>query len=229
MKLAWRYRRRAKAYWTIPLLVLALVVFGGWTAARVFVTWIYYKAGNEVLIKPHSCGSITWDDPSSPTQLDLFRTYNLNQSLIAQTRVTQCSGPDADPSSCGIFPNQSISWTGSDADCFLTSSDICISQGSTPYMMESEEIHSSRHLGINAKESDSVSYRRVTTCSPGHGGPFAMIVNANATRLANNYPLDDRMQLYFYGPVNKGFNSFFGETFQYSENTPGFPFAYSLE
>lgn len=226
-KLNWRWRKKLKAYVVVCLVAIALAVYAGWTAARVLVVKIHTTAGNQILLAPQFCGIIEYD-PDSTTDVALYGLYSLNQTLVAQSRVDQCSSTGADASLCGLFPKPSLNWTGRDTTCFLAEENICISTNSTPYLLDTGFLHSSHDLGINQKHENAILIRRATSCSPVHSTGFVAIQNINQTRYAANYPLNDRMQLFFYGPFNNGFDSFFGETYFYSENTPLFPFSYDV-
>lgn len=224
-KLLWHRRRRAKAWTVLPLIILALTVAGALIASRIFVSFIQTHGGTQVRLLPKACGAILFDK-SDPWQQEQFRLRQLNAALLAQSRADHCTDAAADSAACDALPLLTSRTKGSDAKCFLADTSLCIS---TPHLLDSGMLHSSTDLGYNAADADAVYYNRLTTIAPVHTKPFAEVVNMNTTALADDFPLNDTMQLFFVGPLDGGRYSLLNETFAYSTNAPAYQPGYNLE
>ncbi|KAI9783542.1 MAG: hypothetical protein M1839_003712 [Geoglossum umbratile] len=205
------------------VLILGLILYVGWNAAAIFVPFTWGRAGDEVLVRSPHCG-LSIPLPTTQQGTTDFRRFTINQTILAETYTQQCYAKNTSSLQCGIYPKVSLPFSAKDSSCPFTSQAICISANSTPYQLDSGYIDSSSDLGINAPLKNGVAYRKVTTCSPVHGTPFAWIVNANETNEVNFYPPGARLQRFYFGPVPMVSNW----TFEYSEFAPIDRFGYDL-
>jgi hypothetical protein len=204
---------------TGPLFVTAVIFWSVWQVAAAVSFYIWQETPTVGLVRGGICGYNFLQGPGAELS---FRRSGLLETVQAETYVNQCYGLES-MGACNVFASKSISYSGSNASCPFTTSDICIDVNSTPFQLDTGPIDSHTDLGINAPVANRVTYQKINTCSPIHSTKFARIINANETNEAYYWPPETRLQQYYYGPV-RGVNATY--TFEYSEWTPldGLPY-----
>ncbi|KAF2258850.1 hypothetical protein CC78DRAFT_477176, partial [Lojkania enalia] len=167
-RIAFRWRGVAKRplLRSLPLIILALSSLGAFRAASILTAEVTKAAGNETLIKSPNC---SYWDPSSADPLNQggFRTKIASDALAAASYSRACYGSDSIASAqCGAFMERRINWNGTTEVPCPFSSRLCFSSPSAVYQMDTGQLDSHLHLGLNAHEEDRVQYRRLTTCAP---------------------------------------------------------------
>jgi hypothetical protein len=200
----WRRSRQPTALPSLRLSLMFVVGVLFWTFWQVAAILSFYiwqgKVTNLALIRSPYCGFLLFDNNK---ELTAFVSTELGQTILAETWVSQCYGdPSSTSSACSLYPAQSINFeVNSKAECPFTSSDICVATNSSPHQMDTGPINSHFGLGINAQETDRITYRKNTTCSPVHAKLFGQTVNANETSEASDWPPDTVLQRFFFGPI----------------------------
>ena len=191
--------RWAKSWGKISgLVALSLLYFLATEATRLSASLIWSASDDQVLARGSHCGFLTLPNATDPVLKDLYRTFILNQTLTAETYVRQCNVANPDPLRCGYYPAVSIPWQGSSVACPFASPEVCITNNSMPYQMDTGLVDSDTMLGMNARPSDRISIRKVTTCSPIDGLIFLDTVDSSQTDEASqlhNSSLVDRFYL----------------------------------
>jgi hypothetical protein len=177
LRLMWAWRRRSKqpVRRSIHLILSALVHFILFGLAGVFSS-VLVRAGNDALSRSPYCGGGLLFKASYLNAVDapsaIFHPIDLNlqdksqdDAQLSQEYVQTCYNTTEPSTSCSSFPQQQLSWTTKtntscpfdDAVCHPSVSAISFDTGF---------LDSSKDLGLNAQESDRISYRRLTTCIP---------------------------------------------------------------
>jgi len=223
---AWRRQRISVFLHTMPDILFSLVIFVAFTVAGIFVPYVYTKIGSDVLLQPTSlCGTVIITNGASTAQAAaLANRYSLEQTTAASSYVDECYGGASNSTTCQQYPQSSLNFTMTDADCPFVSPDLCISVNSTPVALDTGYLNSNIDLGINAKQADSVNYRKLTTCSPVHSVPFVTVTNTSLLANASNYIPGTVLENLNYGPL---FDTPY--TYQYNLYSQLFPMTYNIE
>lgn len=172
----WKQRRYTVR--SLPHLIVTALLFMGWALTAMFVPFVHTRSPDRVLIRRSShCGYTNQSLVASagPAVYSLGAFVEASLMEEAQAYVQRCYGSHNSPS-CTAFPRQSIRFIETPgAPCPLASADLCITTNSTVLQLDTGLVDSSKDFGINTKASDSVQYRRLTTCSPFRADRFVRI------------------------------------------------------
>ncbi|KAL1646101.1 hypothetical protein SLS58_003521 [Diplodia intermedia] len=199
--------RRGSVVTTLSLLcVVASAVI------RLYISLIWTANGDQVLIKSTSCGIVS----IAPEDVQSFGVYWTDRMESATTYVRQCYGDTNSTGSCGKLPASRLNWTTSDGACPFTDSDLCITDNSVPFVMDTGYINSNHDLGMNDAAEHAIDYRKIVTCSPMRSD-YVDLVYRNET--------DENILRYYYGD-NTSLNS--TSTYNYSGNYLRYVNGYTL-
>ncbi|ERF76832.1 hypothetical protein EPUS_09499 [Endocarpon pusillum Z07020] len=160
----WRRLAKQSSWRSIPLPLLALTNVMGFAVASILSSEVTRAAGNEVLIRSGNCGNWTLE---SDTPNLVFNVYKktLNDTITAATYARACYGIESNTPLCGRYKKQQISYTVNQNETCPFKSGLCLK--STPALsMDTGNISSHYHLGINTRKKDRIVFRRKTTCAP---------------------------------------------------------------
>ncbi|KAL0263642.1 hypothetical protein SLS55_002623 [Diplodia seriata] len=180
---------------------------------RLYISLIWTANGDQVLIKSTSCGLVS----IAPEDVQSFGVYWTDRMESATTYVRQCYGDTNSTGSCGKLPASRLNWTTSDGACPFTDSDLCITNNSVPFVMDTGYINSNHDLGMNDAAEDAIDYRKIVTCSP-MVSDYVDLVYRNET--------DENVLRYYYGD-NTSLNS--TSTYNYSGNYLRYVNGYTLK
>lgn len=209
--------------WTkiLGLVVVASLYSVAFQAANLTSSFIWSSTGDEVQIRSPNCGYSILANTSNPQLQNDYKLQVLNQTITAETYVKQCYTTAPDPLQCGYYPQTQIKWNGRTTSCPFKSDDLCVTENSSPYEMDSGLLDSDTDFGINAAPANRIRIRKVTTCSPLHATRFVDTVNASVTDEANDWlPGTQLIRIYLGRTLD------FDWTFEYNKFAPldGFPY-----
>ncbi|KAL8932888.1 MAG: hypothetical protein Q9211_006072 [Gyalolechia sp. 1 TL-2023] len=210
-QLAWHWRKMANkpksVLRSLPVVILAVCNMLLFSIAGVFSAEVTKAAGNETLIRSPNCGYL--QQRTFREDLPVFDTIaaanslDVNDTLAASAYSRACYGNSQSGSQCYQYPTPYIPWTNkTDVPCPF-GDNICKDMGG--FEMDSGLIDSHEMLGINAKTSDRVQYRKVTTCSVLRTQEYAYEFNSSGQQLIR----------YNYGTMFDDNKSY---TFEYNTN-----------
>ena len=213
-QLCWYWRKQGlrPLARNLLFLLLALINMVIFALASIFSSEVTKAAGNEALIRSTQCGFLNATNINDATKRGmLYNEIEANRTLAANTYARACYGKIPDPLQCSKYARQSLSWSSNqNATCPFTP-DLCFYGEKAAYAMDTGWLDSRSALGINAPKSDSIQYRKVTTCSP--------LQVKDHERMHNNTDpedgdLGDHLIDYEFGD-NPGYSNY---TFQYNLN-----------
>lgn len=180
LQLAWYWRKQSVGPFAriLPVTLLALLNLVFFSLAAIFSSQVTKSAGDQVLIRSPRCGWLNSTlEPSSIQGSDTFGNLIINDTLTASTYSKACYGDSANPLQCNQYIRKSLPWeTNQNASCPFLSS-MCYYGATGAYSMDSGLLDSHSDIGINARESGRVQYRKVTTCSPIHFSSYVRDFN----------------------------------------------------
>ncbi|KAL8705019.1 MAG: hypothetical protein Q9201_001864 [Fulgogasparrea decipioides] len=214
-QLAWHWRKIAEKprpiLRSLPLVILAVCNMVLFAIAGVFSAEVTKAAGNETLIRSPACGFLL---PNDRSDLPVFQStaganaMEANDTLAASAYSRACYGNTQSGSQCYQYSRPYIPWTNrTDMPCPF-GDNICKDVGG--FEMDSGLIDSHETLGINAKTSDRVQYRKVTTCSVLRTKEYAYEFNSTGSGTEVQHLIR-----YNYGTTVGSDENF---TFQYNTN-----------
>lgn len=203
LAIPWWNRARLPLLRSLPWATLAFLYLIAAGLAGVFSSQITKAAGEHRLLHSDNCGYWTMNDSAS--SLDLLHSYatkTLNDSISAASYARNCYLGAHDPIQCGTYPVSDIPWTTSEVDCPF-GDDICLTNLTSAYQMDTGRIDSREFLGINAPDGSTVEYRKVTTCSPITSKGYVKAFNGSEVGIGED---NDLILELFYGPVTENHN-----------------------
>ena len=167
-QLAWYCRKSAakSIVRSLPFIILAICNMLLFAVAGVFSAEVTKAAGNETLIHSPNCGYYL--PPANQSEMPTSQTIigpdflTANDTLAATAYSRDCYGQEPSGSQCYQYPKPNIPFTNQTVACPF-GDDICRDSGG--FMLDTGLIDSHTTLGINARHSDRVQYRKVTTCA----------------------------------------------------------------
>ena len=159
---AWKRISRRALWKSLPVVLLALINLGVFFAAGILVSETTRTTGTEVLVRSANCGNWTIDD----TKLVYgFTTKTLNDTISAASYARACYGGACEVLECSQYKVKSLPYTISKTEPCPFDSELCLK--TTPVMtLDTGNLSSHDHLGINAPLKDRITYRRKTMCAP---------------------------------------------------------------
>ncbi|KAE9364620.1 hypothetical protein N431DRAFT_354454 [Stipitochalara longipes BDJ] len=207
----WRNHERSR-WWqvwesrTLRYILAALLVAVAFGAASIFTAQVTKSVDPEFLIHSPDCGF--WGFPSSEDTS--WQLKILNDSISAAAYARACYGNnETTASQCTSYKTSQIPWiSNKNASCPFAAG-TCLMGPTAAYQMDTGPMDSHIVLGLNAKDSDRVTLRKVATCAPITTKPFAEIVNITYDTAGDV----DKYILYNMGPIEGS------ATYTYSYNT----------
>ncbi|OAA66536.1 hypothetical protein SPI_01112 [Niveomyces insectorum RCEF 264] len=221
--LAWRGRMRSRTLVgrALALAFPALVVWGGFSAAGVFVSRVANKSYHSTVarVRPDNCGFFLADTANFQAVMAL-NTKVLNDTIQARTYMTtnyvNTSASQTTATTRPLFVQPALPYTtNTAAACPIPASERCSLGHDGAFSMVTAPLDSQHMLGINAKPADRVTVQISVTCSPFDHTGLASEVQAGNLTLAQ----------YNFGPVVNASNS----TYLFNELTVKTGVTYLLE
>ncbi|KAF2727228.1 hypothetical protein EJ04DRAFT_595491 [Polyplosphaeria fusca] len=149
----------------LPLIAIAFFNLAVFFAVGILVAEVTRTIGSEVLIRSSNCGNWTLN---TTEQVLGFQTKTLNDTVTAASYARDCYGDRSSALECNQYAAQALPYTSSEQNPNTTCpfrEDMCLIHWPV-YMMDTGNVSSHYHLGINAKPQDRIIYRRKATCAP---------------------------------------------------------------
>ncbi|OAP59265.1 hypothetical protein AYL99_06563 [Fonsecaea erecta] len=154
----WPFLRRS---WLLSL--APLLSFGLFSGAGVLSSQVTKAAGDELLVSGSNCGQWNFD---AQAPMGSYVEKAQNESQIASNYARDCYGGSVSSTTCNTYIRQQIRWSeDQNANCPFESG-TCLLGDTAALKLDTGYIDSHTVLGINSRERDRISYRRVTTCAP---------------------------------------------------------------
>lgn len=168
----WKKKKRITSRIMISL-IPALLIWIIFTVSGVFVANVtnkYYET-IPVLAVPGNCGFFSFHNTSSLTFLSAFNKKTLRDAINARIYASEWyEGSQSGSPARSVFPVISLPYNVSYSEpCPFPSAperNRCLSSNNTAFMMNTGPLDSHSNLGVNAPESDRVTYQKQVTCSP---------------------------------------------------------------
>ena len=165
VQLSWYWRRLANASLrNLLFIALALCNTILFSVAGVFSSEVTKGAGDEILINSQGCGILQQKNNDSRTLVEVSK-MEAKLTLAAKTYSRACYSESLDALQCNQFVKPRLPWSSKKNVSCPFQSDLCLEGPTTAFQMDTGLLDSHEMLGINAKESDRLQYRKVTTCS----------------------------------------------------------------
>ncbi|KAF2013507.1 hypothetical protein BU24DRAFT_434533 [Aaosphaeria arxii CBS 175.79] len=150
---------------TFPLILVALLNLSVFLTAGILVAEVTRTAGTDVLVRSGSCGTWLLGD----TDLVLGpSTKVLNDTISAAAYARACYGGQSETLECNQYVKQALPFTTelkNQSEACPFEDGMCLIR-SPVYILDTGNLSSHEHFGINAKTQDRVTYRRKTICAP---------------------------------------------------------------
>ena len=209
---AWRKKARRSSLRSLALICLAMCHLLLFAIAGVFSAEITKAIGTEELIRPSSCGRLMPDpgrnDVSAFEEVTAPDALDKSETIAASAYSRACYNQSMASPQCRQYPVASIEWTNRTVPCPF-GGNIC-KETAGGFEMDTGLIDSHQILGINARSSDRVQYRKVTTCSVLRTTEYAKPYNDTESG-----PELQQLYRYYYGSVPSNDQNY---TFQYNLN-----------
>lgn len=196
----WRKLSRRPFLRSLPLVLLALLNLSLFFAAGILVAEVTRTPGSDVLVRSPNCGNWTLND----TDLILgFQSKTLNDTVSAATYARACYGGPSNTLECNQYPVQSLPYSRTENVTCPFADGMCLRKYPA-IALDTGNISSHDHFGINAQGKDRITYRRRTTCAPLMSLGYTTSMNytdaVNAS-IGDFRGMDgDVMDFYNYGP-----------------------------
>lgn len=225
----WRKISNKSAWRTLILTLIALVNLLAFSAAGVLISEVTKAPGSEVLVRSPDCGYWTSNDTEL---LWPFLGKVLNDTVSAAAYARACYGGPTNALECNRYQTRSLPYTKHESEACPFSREICLGDVPT-FVLDTGNVSSHDHFGINTPVHDRVSYRRRTACVP--MGTDGYITTINYTDdVARSLPSiwgrnGDVIDLYNFGPQNFKKTSRLNYTYAYNRKQSVVGYGYSLE
>jgi hypothetical protein len=185
---SWRKKKHLAIRRLLPILAYVAISISAFAVAGVFSSNIAAMTGDEVLIKysPY-CGLFSVRNNITFEDLTTRRVPDTTQNLISFVNYAQdCYTTNATEGRCNMLIKPRLnSYVDRNASCPFAES-ICQSPNGS-IRLDTGLLDSDADFGINAPESDRMSYRRVIHCSPLIVEGFEQRFNKSGTPYARYY------------------------------------------
>lgn len=221
LDLAWRSRRSSgklslRAY-AIGTSAIAYTIF--FFAAGIFSTKAISAAQSNgispVLARSKQCGEldstyqdIVWGDYSTDEEFASYVQYNEFQSHNIELSVQyaqECYYPLKEqketPTSCQVLKNATVGITMPTLGECPFQQDMCHSESDT-IILDTGNISSHSHFGINARPEDRLTYQRVTKCAVLNATAQTSGWNGSVTNTSDPRPLPNEAYAYYGRSLN---------------------------
>lgn len=222
LQIAWAWRKTSEKSLlrSLPMAILALLSVALFGLAGVFSSEVTKAPGNETLIISQNCGTYVGGD-SAAGNLQ-FRINTVNETKAALNYAKDCYGVTRNVLNCNQYVQERIAWkVRQNASCPF-SADTCLEGSNASYEMDTGVIDSLKDLGINTPGSQTLGYRKVTTCSPIQTRDYTTVVNFTAPGSVLN---GDTMEYFDFGSI-PGIANY---TYIYNTHSAYLDIAYALK
>ena len=159
---SWRGIARSPVWRNLPLIILAVLNMSLFGLAGIFSSEITKAAGNETLLMSHNCG---WLNSDNDTTKVYAISRGINQTLAASLYSRACYGENRGNLECSRFARSRIDFsTKKNVSCPFDER-MCIDGPTSAFQVESTLVDSHNDLGMNARKSERVQYRKTSTCT----------------------------------------------------------------
>jgi hypothetical protein len=196
----WRKISNRPIWRSIPLIVAALFNLSVFFTAGILVAEVTKSSGSEVLVRSSNCGNWTINS----TELFFgYQSKTLNDTISAATYARACYGGPTNALECNRYQVQSLPYTRTEKEPCPFGKQMCLT--TTPaFTLDTGNISSHDHFGINTQQRDRVFYRRKTTCAPIVTDGFVTTFNysdklIDSVGFVNGFK-GDVVDLYNFGP-----------------------------
>jgi hypothetical protein len=175
-------------HYTLSLLILIILHLSAWIAAGLLTSRVV-SSSQDALYKPWYCGSWPDSDANSGSREHIASTSNHRSAMQRSNDYALNCKDGLVGNGCNLYDVQPISYTiNTTYSCPLPNSPCWRDLGNL--QLDTGYINSNVHLGINTREKDSVSYRKITTCAPfdlsnwqsdWHKGPYLVLPEDTAS------------------------------------------------
>jgi hypothetical protein len=142
---------------------IALVHFLLLSTLAVFSSKIISTGDREVLVASQSCGELSDDD--SVRSVDAFNTvelYRARQAKESASYARACYNKDKGQPECEIFVRKELPVAVKTVSCPFARG-LCRAEA---LQVDTGRFNTLTHLGANTAKTNSLDYRKVTTCAP---------------------------------------------------------------
>ncbi|KAF2122679.1 hypothetical protein BDV96DRAFT_4262 [Lophiotrema nucula] len=197
----WRRRTHRPVLRSLPLVLLAALNLALFFAAGILVGEVTRTTGTDVLIRSPNCGNWT---VNSTNILFGLETKTLNDTITAASYARSCYGDQSNTLECSQYATQALPYSIHQNESCPFADDMCLINWPA-FAMDTGNLSSHDHLGINAEAGDRVDYRRKTTCAPIKDKGFITSFNfsdvADGSLGAFSGQDGDIIDFYNFGPV----------------------------
>jgi hypothetical protein len=171
--LAWAWRSNADRTKTRSFPIMALIVLhlSAFILAGLFTSRVA-SSSNDALYSPNTCGywsaSEVYTVSNSTAKMDEYNAFTTNNRGVMQRShnyKSNCYYDFGVGNGCNLYTVQLINSTVNPNYSCPLQNDACW----LPFynlQIDTGYINSNKHLGINTRDEDSISYRKITTCAP---------------------------------------------------------------
>jgi hypothetical protein len=158
----WRKLSRRPFWRSLPLVLLALLNLSLFFAAGILVAEVTRTPGSDVLVRSPNCGNWTLNS----TQVILSQTVKTtNDTVTAANYARACYGGPSNALECNQFPVQRLPYTRTENVSCPFGKHMCF-PNVPAIALDTGNLSSHDHFGINAQAKDRITYRKMTTCAP---------------------------------------------------------------
>jgi hypothetical protein len=199
--LPWRKLSRRSFWSLIPLVITSLINLVGFFAAGILVAEVTRTTGTEVLVRSENCGNWTL---STSTLIYGFKSKTVNDTVTAANYARACYGGYSNSLQCNQYQVQSLPYTRTANVTCPFAEGMCFDRYPA-FTLDTGNMSSHEHLGINAKPEDRIFYGRKTVCAPILVSGFNTQANHTdhiVSSVGRVYGLEgDIIDLFNYGPI----------------------------
>jgi hypothetical protein len=208
--------------------ILCIVVYVGWAAAKIFVSYTQISTNNNIRLRGSNCGTLNYTgrdlQSSNFSEQAVLTEGNALKSTLAADIYSQSCYLGSTSNSCNTFIQAHLPSRGNFTSCPFAP-QLCHG-GVQPYQIASDDVDSLYSLGILSKPEDRAIYRRNMTCSIIHAGSeYSTIISAADGGEESGRPPDDKLVRINFGPILQLGQNW---TLEYSEDEPLDDIGYDL-
>lgn len=169
----WRKFSRRPGWRSLPLILLALLNLALFFAAGILVAEVTRTPGSDVLVRSENCGNWTLN---TTKQILGVQTKMLNDTVSAATYARACYTGPSKALECNRYPIQSLPFKRIENATCPFADGMCLRRYPA-IALDTGNMSSHDHLGINAQKKDRITYRKLTTCAPIISKGFTISMN----------------------------------------------------
>ena len=211
LKLRWRWRGRTTSSWTSSIVTafLAAIYFVSAFVAGLYSSSILESSNLEVLLGGNISGY--WMPESArATQHQIEEQQAASGTYLAELvkdstqYARSCYNADVPKTpSCSVFSAAAVKWKSNHTSHCEFADDLCLGQADA-VLLDTGYLDSNLVFGINSDKADTLSIRKITTCTPLDSKPYLHSVEGNVVAelwTEESVSTQDRFEALFYGPT----------------------------